>query len=257
MVSCNDTLSSPAQRQAEKIIGRRATPAGVGLALSAVLALGLVAGCSADTGSQAGPPPAARTADAGPSAAPGGATGSPTRSPSDNDQTGADPAPTAKPSLPPDPKAPTTVEPVARSGSHPTTRIAARPAAFDGPIRWRDGVRLQVVDIRQSTTNGVGPGSSQGAPMTTVALRLTNSSDTPLDASSVVLTTVYGTASGLVAQPVYGQPGATDFSGRIAPGSSAEASYMFAIPTKQLGAVTLYVDLDGRHAIGSFHGSAR
>lgn len=249
MASRNDTLSSPAQRQAEKIIGRRATPAGVGLALSAVLAFGLVAGCSADTGSQSGPAMAGRIADASPSAAAGGTSG--------NDQAGTDPAPTAKPSLPPDPRAPTTVQPVVRSGSHPAKRIAARPAEFGGTISWRDGVRLQVVDLRQGVSNGVGAGATQGAPTTTFALRLTNGSSRPLDASSVVVTTTYGRSAGLIAQPVYGLAGAADFSGRIAPGSTGSATYVFSIPTKQLDSVTLHVDLDGRHAVGSFHGSAR
>jgi hypothetical protein len=213
-----------------------------------VLAFGLVAGCSADAGSTQPAPSAGRSAVAGDQ--PG------TRA---TDRTGTDPTatPTAKPSLPADPKAPTTVTPVARSGSHPGQRITARSAAFDRPVRWHDGVRLQVVEISHGVTDGIGAGATQGAPMTTFALKLTNGSTKPLNASSVVLTTVYGGTSRLVAQPVYGQAGAADFSGTIAPGSTGSATYVFSIPTKQLGSVSLFVDLDAHHAVGSFHGSVR
>jgi len=223
--------------------GRR----GVALAvtLSALLSVGLLGACS---GQQPASAPQANPTVPAPSQSAGG------------DASSSDPTPTAKPSLPPDPKAPTKVQPVGRpgAGSSSGKRVKATPASsFDAAVRWQDGIRLQVVGVEQGVTNGVGAGSSRGAPMTSFELKLTNSSTKPVDLSAVVLTAVYGGKPKLVAQPVYAQEGASDFSGTVAPGKSATATYVYTIPTKRLGAVSLFVDLDGRHAIGSFTGSAR
>jgi len=219
------------------------------VSLSALLSVGLLGACS---GEGSGTTPAPNPTVAAPSA-------SATNDATTGDDAAPESTPTAKPSLPPDPKAPAKVEPVQRSGSSTgsTKRVTGRSATFSKPVRWRDGVKLQVVDIKQGVTNGVGPGASQGAPMTTFELKLSNGSTKPLDASSVVLTTIYGGKSKLVAQPVYGQAGASDFSGTLAPGKSTTATYVYSIPAKQRGAVSLSVDLDGRHALVSFTGSAR
>ena len=222
--------------------GRR----GVALAvtLSALLSVGLLGACSPQEPASA---PQPNPTVAAPSQSAGSDAGS------------SDPTPTAKPSLPPDPKAPTKVQPVGRTGSAASSgkRVRATSASsFDAAVTWKDGIRLQVVGVEQGVTNGVGAGSSQGAPMTSFELSSTNSSTKPVELSAV-LTAVYGGESKLVAQPVYAQAGASDFSGTVAPGKSATATYVYTIPTKQLGAVSLFVDIDGRHAIGSFTGSAR
>lgn len=230
---------------------RRAAPA---LALTALLSLGLLAGCSGEGPNSA---PGANPTVSAPTEQSSKAQPSQEQSsPADDNADGPDASSTAKPSLPPDPKAPTTVQPVKRSGSTSGKRITAESATFAKAIRWSDGVRLQVVDLEQGVTNGVGAGSTQGAPVTTFSLKLTNDSDKTVDVSSVVLTTVYGGKSKLIAQPVYDQ-GTSDFSGTVAPGKSAAASYAYTIPTKQLGSVSLTVDLDGHHALASFRGSAR
>lgn len=222
--------------------GRRG--AALAVTLSALLSVGLLGACS---GQQPASAPQPNPTVAAPSQSAGDAGSS-------------DPTPTAKPSLPPDPKAPSKVQPVGRTGSGSSSgkRVKATSvSSFDAAVKWKDGIRLQVVGVEQGVTNGVGAGSSQGAPMTSFELKLTNSSTKPVELSAVVLTAVYGGKSKLVAQPVYAQAGASDFSGTVAPGKSATATYVYTIPTKQLGAVSLFVDLDGRHAIGSFTGSAR
>lgn len=215
----------------------------VALLLSALVAVGLLTACS-DQSSGASPQP-----NPTPSATSSAST--------EGDAASPDSTPTARPSLPPDPKAPKTVEAVARTGSDAHALIKASSATFAAPVRWRDGLKLAVLDIKQGVTNGVGAGASQGAPTTTFTLKLTNGSAKPVDVSSVVLTTVFGGKSKLIAQPVYGQGGASDFSGTLAPGKSTTATYIYSIPTKQLGAVSLTVDLDGRHGLASFSGSAR
>lgn len=164
--------------------------------------------------------------------------------------------PSAEPSLPPDPKAPARIEPVRRAGAASQKRVSASSAGFDQPLSWKDGVRITVVELSQGVAGGVGAGSTPGAPTTTFRLRLTNGSSRPLDVSSVVLTTVYGSKSRRVAAPVYGE-GTADFAGVVAPGQSSSASYAFSIPAKNLDAVSVTVDLDGRHAPGSFRGSVR
>ena len=86
-------------------------------------------------------------------------------------------------------------------------------------------------------------------------VKLTNSSAKPINLNQVVVTTTYGASSQLAA-PVYTEGAGTyDFSGSVKPGASTTAIYAFAVPTKQLGRVTMVVDFDGLHTSATYRGA--
>ncbi len=109
---------------------------------------------------------------------------------------------------------------------------------------------------QQGETGGVGAGSVVGAPKTTFELTLTNGTEADLDVSRAVLTTTYGAKPKRIAQPVYDE-GVQDFSRKVKPAATTTAVYSFSVPTAELSAVSLTIDLDARHAPASFVGSLR
>lgn len=202
------------------------------LLTSVVVAVAVtMTGCSAQQEDVAAPTPSA----------------SATATPSD------DPSPSATASRPPDPTV-TGVPTAERSDALPAgQRVTAPAASFAQALRYRDGVQVRVTSVAQGKSTGVGPGEFANSPRTTIKLTVTNGSDAALDLSQVVVSTLYGKPT-RQAQPVYDE-GATDLSGTLAPGKSASATYMFSVPQEGLDAVRTVVDLDGRHAPGTFSGS--
>lgn len=145
--------------------------------------------------------------------------------------------------------------PVKRNGKVSTPTISARPASFNGSVRYTDGTTLQVTSIKQGVVSGKGPGIFPGQPTTTVVLRLTNGGNTPISLNQVVVTATYGNPK-RVASPVY-DASASDFGGIAVPGASVNATYVFSIPTAQLGDVVMMVDFDGVHVPATFAGSPK
>lgn len=214
--------------------------------LVAAVVLAALAACSTSDGSGPTVPGPSGSSPGSPSGATSG-TGSASGSP-----TGSTPAapPPATPTG--DPTAP-----ASRPGGLPgPQRTTAPPAGgLRGTVVYPDGVRVQVVSTKQGVITDTGPGSLTGAPVTTVALRVTNGGATELALTSVVVTAFYGDPL-LQAPPVYGE-GVEDFATTLAPGTSATARYAFSIPTASLDRVLLVVDLDGAHGTAVFRGSAR
>lgn len=145
--------------------------------------------------------------------------------------------------------------PVKRNGKVPAPTISAPPGSFTKPVRYTDGVTLQVVSIKQGVVSGKGPGVFPGQPTTTMVLRLTNGSPKVISVSQVVVTATYGNPK-RVAAPVY-DLSAADLMGTAAPGDSVTATYVFSIPTAHLNDVVMMVDFDGVHVSATFAGSAR
>ncbi|MGY1815621.1 hypothetical protein [Blastococcus sp. SYSU D00820] len=159
---------------------------------------------------------------------------------------------------PPETSAPVTQEPapsvVPREGVDPAERtVTAAPAPFTAPASWSDGATVRLVEARQQVTAGSGPGELAGQPQTVFRLELVNGSAGPLVLDSVVVTATYG-ADDVAAGPLYDRETA-DFGGTLAAGQTAAAVYSFAIPSDQLGDVTLSVDVDGRHFPAVFTGA--
>jgi len=157
-----------------------------------------------------------------------------------------------KTSRPLDPLAPARVAPVERPGPDVGHRLTARRVGFAHPLTYADGVKIDVLAIRQAKVTGQGPGVMSG-PMTSLRLQLVNGSSRTLDLAHVVLTTTYGRPA-RIARPVYSD-GTQDLAGLVEPGGRATATYAFSVPTSDLTHVTVHIDFDSRHAIGAFVGS--
>lgn len=156
---------------------------------------------------------------------------------------------------PVDPAAPPTYQPVARHGQRPQARATANRGGFapTAPVKYPDGVSVVVTKIARGTEQGQGPGVFKGRPHTAFTLTLTNGTARPLDLTQVVVTTTYGTPPE-VAAPVYEDPAAADFSGTVAPGGTATATYVFAVPPAQARTAVTTVDFDDTHAAATFTG---
>src|SRR6185369_13728193 len=121
--------------------------------------------------------------------------------------------------------------------------LTAAAVSFAQRAAYSDGVALRVTSIRQGAVSGQGPGVLSGQTTSSLTVTLTNGSKQALDLNQVVVTADYGRPA-RTASPIY-DGGARDFSGSVAPGKSANAVYVFAIPTSQLSDVTINVNFDG------------
>jgi hypothetical protein len=222
------TTADTARRSRRDLLLRRVLPALV-VVLAAVLVAVLVRAAGDDDGAGA---PAAEGSAA--------TTSAPA---TDEDQPAAadEPLPTAAPPTATQLAAPPVVT---REGVAGTARtIEAAPADFAAPSAWSDGASVRVVAARQQVTSGSGPGELAGQPQTVFQLELVNGSGAPLVLDAVVVQATYGDPAAQ-ASPLYDRE-TLDFAGTLAPGESATATYSFAIPADQLGAVSLSVDVDG------------
>lgn len=145
--------------------------------------------------------------------------------------------------------------PVLRGGRKPSPRYTAPPAAFSGKAAYSDGVSLAITKVEQGTVQEQGPGAFTGDPKTMITVALTNGSKAAIKLDQVVVSARYGSPA-RVARPTYGS-GAKDFSGTVAPGKTATATYSFSVPTTQLKNVTMAVDFDGLHAAATFRGPVK
>lgn len=171
----------------------------------------------------------------------------------------ADPKATTKANPPPDPTAEATPSPVGRANTKKKSGaklIKGASGKFNKTLTWADGVAVTVTKIEHGESEGVGPGSMPGTPITTFTMQLTNGSASTIDATSVVVTATYGKKPGHQASGVYGEQSA-DFDSTVRPDKSATAVYTFSIPTDKLNKVRLNVDLDGLHALATFDGAVK
>ena len=114
---------------------------------------------------------------------------------------------------------------------------------------------LEIVKAEKGVEAGHGPGVMAGRAYVRFQLRLTNGSSKAINLNEVVVTTFYS-AKRQLAAPVYTESAKTfDFSGTVAAGKSATAYYAFAVPTTDLGRVTMVVDLDGLHTSATYTGA--
>lgn len=194
------------------------------------LVLCLAAGCGSSSTPTAGgsTAPSASPAPAATSSPSPAATSSPlpaaTSSPSP-----AGTAPTAGPG--PTPTGPVEV---------PSRVLQTRPAVpLTSPAAFGTGVRAQVTAVRAVTSAGTGAGQVAGAPAVAFSISLVNGSTVPVSLAATNVALSYGAAAdpGL---PVGGAP-ATVFSGVLAPGGTASAVYVFAVPPDRRGTVALTV----------------
>jgi hypothetical protein len=211
----------------------RLTAAALGIALAATL----LSGCG-------GGPGEAAAATSGASA---GVTATPTETP----ETETTPTTMA----PPLPQPVTAVPKVKRPGQPSKPSVSAPSARFDAPVRYPDGVRLDITKAERGVETGHGPGVMAGREYVRFTVKLTNGSAKAVNLNEVVVTTFYGSARQLAA-PVYTESAGTyDLSGTVKPGAAATALYAFAVPATQLGRVTMVVDFDGLHTSATYTGA--
>ena len=167
----------------------------------------------------------------------------------------SDNAPSGKVSRPADPLAPPTHKPVIRGGKPAHPSLAAAVVSFTQRAAYSDGVALRVTSIKHGAVSGQGPGVLSGQTTSSLTVAFTNGSKQAIDLNQVVVTADYGRPA-RTASAIYDE-GARDFSGTFAPGKTATAVYVFAIPSSQLSDVTLNVDFDGSHRATTFTGSVK
>jgi hypothetical protein len=154
-----------------------------------------------------------------------------------------------------DPLAPTTYRPVVRDGKQARPNVVARGGRFsaDAPVIYPDGIVVRVDRVSRSVEQGEGVGVFPGRPLTAFHVTFENGSAGAVDLSQTVVTTTYGVRP-RVASPVYTHPEAQDFSGTVAPGATAQATYVFAVPPGQARTVRTMVDFDAAHAAATLTG---
>jgi hypothetical protein len=157
---------------------------------------------------------------------------------------------------PADPLAPVSYEPVVRKGRKPHPAFQAKAGRFakSAPVQYSDGVSLTVDHIAHGVEKAVGPGGFPGRARTALSMTIHNGSTHALDLNAVVVTTMYGSPA-RIAAPVYDDSSSSDFSGKLAAGRSASATYEFAIPSGRGARVVTMVDFDDVHLAARFSGS--
>ena len=204
--------------------------------LGAALAVTVVSGCQAGSGRASAATPSSSTS---------------TPAPTETPETETTPTTVA----PPLPQPVTAVPKVKRAGQPSKPSITAPTARFNAPVSYPDGVQLVITKAEKGTETGHGPGVMAGREYVRFTVKLTNGSSKAVNLNEVVVTTFYGPTKQLAA-PVYTESAGTfDVSGTVKPGASTTALYAFAVPTKQLGRVTMVVDFDGLHTSATYSGA--
>ena len=182
----------------------------------------------------------------------------PTSSPSGPTADQPLPSEPGKVSKPPDPKAPSTYQPVTRNGKKPNPTITAERGGLSqgAVVKYPDGTWLRVDRVRHGVEQGQGPGAFPGRAHTAITLSLHNRSSRTIDLTQVVVTATYGSPA-RVASAVYEDSAAQDFGTPVPPGGSASATYVFAIPPDESGNVGITVDFDDVHVAARFAGATR
>lgn len=100
------------------------------------------------------------------------------------------------------------------------------PVNFKTPVNYPSGLTVDIVKADRVTVAAQGPGEVSG-PGVSFQLKLSNKSDKDLDLNNVAVNAFYSKAK----TPASPAPtSATPFSGTLAKGATAEASYVFNIP---------------------------
>ncbi|WP_114559660.1 hypothetical protein [Desertihabitans aurantiacus] len=210
------------------------------VAILLVVAVVLVRGAgtgTGDVGEVAATPPAGPTATAAPSdpapssapaspSAPESTDGEPDPGPGTTPPASSDEDDPAEEPAQPEPTAPgmevpagTVDEVVDDRPAGPTVEAEEDSAELDGGITVRlTGTGLQQVEA-------VGPGETTGTAVV-VELELTNETDDPVGLDAAVVTLLDGADQ--IGLPGTGEP-YNPFSGAVAPGDTAEASYVFRV----------------------------
>lgn len=125
------------------------------------------------------------------------------------------------------------------------------PVALAQPADYGDGLTARLAGIRSFKARGEGVGETSG-PALAVTVQLTNRGSAPASLDTVAVNLFRGPA-GLRAATL--ADGATlPFSGRLAPGATASATYSFSVPADQRDVVTVTVGTSAATGTAVFSG---
>lgn len=130
--------------------------------------------------------------------------------------------------------------------------IPVEPASFTTEAVYSDGVVVATSDFSRGVVQGEGVGIVVGAEYVAMTVTVRNGSDQVLDLNAVIPALMYGNER-TAAAPLYDEIEASDLTGSLEPGKSAEGVYGFLIPASATNPV-LYVDLNGSHQPLVFRG---
>lgn len=165
----------------------------------------------------------------------------------------ADAGATAEPGADPVTTPDQPVAKVVRPGSSGGPTVSAKPADTTASVTYDDKVALRIDEVSFAKETSQGPGAFTDREYARLTIAFDNGSSAPIDLGTSVLTML--DANGTPVAPVYAaEAKVSDFSGTVAPGASATATYAFAIPADARGQITLVIDFDGTHTSAVFRG---
>lgn len=131
----------------------------------------------------------------------------------------------------------------------------SRPAvALDETAVVGDGVTASISSFEAIDGTANGPGNVAG-PALRVTVRIDNGTDGPVSLGGVSVDLASG--EDLVPASPLDDPSEAPFTGTVDPGESAEGVYVFSIPVKDRGSVTLSVGYQAGAPIMVFTGPVR
>lgn len=178
---------------------------------------------------------------------------------SDDDPPDA-PTPAADPSTPsgsPDPKPSSGPTEIPEPGSLETVEVEdvsfAPPIGFDETGDFGTGLTIRVNAIEAVDGVARGPGQVSG-PALRLEMEARNGSGDPVSLEGMVVAMEYG-ADGTPATPLR-EPGGEPFEGELSPQDEAVAAYVFAVPEKARGRITVSASYTGSAPTVVFEGAA-
>jgi hypothetical protein len=225
-------MSTDVPQQSRRWTGRWAwvTAAVVVVVLGAIVWAALAAGGDEDRSAAAGTPAASSSA--------AGTSGSvaPTGTPTPAPTSAATPASTAP------------VDPVTAAEQLPPFLPAV---ALDQPASV-GGLSIEVASVEAINGQAKGPGNVAG-PALRVTLRISNGTDAAAAVDAVAVNLAYG-PDAAAASPLE-DPSESPFTGSVAPGGTAEGTYVFSVPTDGRDPVSVSVGHAAAAPIAVFTGS--
>lgn len=162
-----------------------------------------------------------------------------------------DPTPAASSSVPPTPS----VFPTPTPGTTDVEPSDAEPVEvdIDDVATVVEGVTVEVVSMTAFESSSEQPGDLAG-PALKVVVRVTNSTDAPLDLGGATVNLAYGSDQNPA--PPLGDTVASGLPATLAEGESAEGEYSFSIPVDARDDVGVTVDLLTGEPYVAFRGAA-
>lgn len=152
--------------------------------------------------------------------------------------TSAAPSSAAPPTSDPAPAAPAPEVDGPVAGSVDDLPPSLPQVGLDETAAVGDGVAVAVASVQRFQGSGVGPGNVAG-PALRVTIRLTNGTADPVDLDAVAVHAGYG--PDVTPAPDLEDVSRLPFSGTLAPGATAEGTYVFSVPASRLDPAVIEV----------------